>query len=383
VDPVTVVWDEALHAYDLGPEHPLRPERVALTIALADACGLLDAATVIPPEQPSGTALARVHDLDYLAAVQAASAAGLPVPEHGITAGDTPPFRGMHEASALVCGATLAAAAAVLGAAAAHAFSPAGGLHHAMPDRASGFCIYNDPAVAIAWLLDQGVERIAYVDVDVHHGDGVERIFADEPRVLTISLHESGTYLFPQTGFADEIGEGDARGTVANLPLPPWTTDDLYLAAFDVLVPPLLRAFRPEILVTQLGCDSHYGDPLAHLALTVGAYRSLAERFHGLAHTITSGRWLATGGGGYQWAEVVPRAWSTYLAEMVGVDLPAELPEDYRRMVAERYGVDLDPRMGDDAVMLNSEHRARAEREIAEALETVCGALFPIHGVTT
>lgn len=381
MDPVTVVWDDALLAYDFGPEHPLRPQRVELTIALAEACGLLEPVTVVRPEPPPGAALARVHDLDYLAAVQAASPSGAPVPRHGIGPGDTPPFPGMHEASALVCGTTLAAAAAIHDGGAAHAFSPAGGLHHAMPGNASGFCVYNDPAVAIAWLLDQGVGRIGYVDVDVHHGDGVERIFADDPRVLTISLHETGTLLFPGTGFADEIGEGDARGSIANLPLPPWTTDDLYLAAFDVLVPPLLRAFRPEILVTQLGCDSHYGDPLAHLALTVGTYKALAERFHGLAHTITDGRWLATGGGGYQWAEVAPRAWSTYLAEMVGVELPDELPEGYRRMVAERYGVDLDPRMADDAVMLRSEHRAKAESEINDALETVCGALFPIHGV--
>jgi acetoin utilization protein AcuC len=381
VGPVTVAWDDALLAYDFGPEHPLRPQRVELTVALAAACGLLEPATIVRPGPPPGAALARVHDLDYLAAVQAASPDGRAVPRHGIGTDDTPPFPGMHEASALVCGATLAAAGAVHDGSALHAFSPAGGLHHAMAGRASGFCVYNDPAVAIAWLLDQGAGRIGYVDVDVHHGDGVERVFADDPRVLTISLHETGRILFPGTGFPDEIGEGEARGSIANLPLPPWTTDDLYLAAFDVLVPPLLRAFQPEILVTQLGCDSHYGDPLAHLALTVGAYRALAERFHGLAHTITEGRWLATGGGGYQWAEVVPRAWSTYLAEMVGVDLPAELPEGYRRMVAERYGVDLDPRMADDAVMLKSEHRTRAEREINDALETVCGALFPIHNV--
>jgi acetoin utilization protein AcuC len=305
------------------------------------------------------------------------------LPEHGIGPGDTPPFRGMHEAAGLVCGATVAAAAAVLYGSALHAFSPAGGLHHAMPDRAAGFCIYNDPAVAIAWLLSRGVERIAYVDVDVHHGDGVERVFADDPRVLTISLHETGRLLFPGTGFAHEIGEGAARGTIANLPLPAWTTDDLYLAAFDVLVPPLLRAFQPDILVTQLGADSHYTDPLAHLALTVNGYGALAERLHGLAHTITAGKWVATGGGGYQWAEVVPRAWCTYLAEMLGEELPAELPEDYRALAAERYGVELQPRMADDAVMLKSEPRERAEREIAEALETVCGAVFPIHGVVT
>src|SRR5919201_4978980 len=336
---VTLVWDEALAAYDLGPEHPLRPARMQLTVALAGATGLLDEARVIPPAPISGNDLARVHDLDYLAAVKACGRDGHPALQHGIGPGDTPAFVGMHEASARVCGASVAAAAALLDGSAAHSFSPAGGLHHAMRNRASGFCVYNDPAVAIAWLLEQGVGRIAYVDVDVHHGDGVEAIFADEPRVLTVSVHESGRYLFPGTGFAHEVGEGAARGTIANLPLPPATTDDLYLPAFDAVVPALVRAFEPQVLVTQLGCDTHYTDPLAHLGLTVGAYRQLATRLHDLAHTVAEGRWLATGGGGYQWASVVPRAWCGYLAEMLGSELPGRLPGGYLEEVSGRFGV--------------------------------------------
>jgi acetoin utilization protein AcuC len=251
-----------------------------------------------------------------------------------------------------------------------------------MPDQASGFCVYNDPAVAIAWLLDQGVERIAYLDVDVHHGDGVEAIFAGEPRVLTVSLHESGRYLFPGTGFAHEVGEGPARGTIANLPLPPSTTDDLYLAAFDALVPALVRAFQPELLVTQLGCDTHYSDPLAHLGLTVSAYRQLAGRFHDLAHTVTGGRWLATGGGGYQWAAVVPRAWCTYLAEMVGAELPAQLPEAYLDEAADRFGALIGPDMADEVVALRSEHRTRVEAELGRTIEVARSNLFPLHGLT-
>jgi acetoin utilization protein AcuC len=378
---VTVVWDEALTAYDLGPQHPLRPERAQLTVELASALGLLDKVTVIPPAPVGGTDLARVHDLDYLAAVQAASADGRPLPERGLGAGDTPSFVGMHEASSLVCGASVAAAEAIRSGTALHAFSPAGGLHHAMPGRASGFCIYDDPAVAIAWLLEQGVARIAYVDVDVHHGDGVEAIFAADPRVLTISIHESGRFLFPGTGFAHEIGEGEAKGTIANLPLPPNTTDELYLPAFDALVPALVRAFEPEILVTQLGADSHYTDPLAHLALTTRCYQGLAGRLHDLAHTVTGGRWLATGGGGYQWATVVPRAWNTYLAEMVGSELPPELPPAYRELVAERHGVDLDPATADDVVALRTDSRAKVEAQIGHAIDTVRSSLFPLHGL--
>ena len=380
--PVTVVWDEALLAYDFGPEHPLRPGRVALTMALAREAGLLERAKVVTPMALSGGDLARVHDLDYLAAVQAASESGLPLFEYGLGPGDNPPFPGMHEAATLVCGATVAAAAAILAGDAVHAFSPAGGLHHAMPGQASGFCVYNDPAVAIAWMLDHGVGRVAYVDVDVHHGDGVQAIFADEPRVLTISVHESGRFLFPYTGFANEIGEGAARGTIANLPLPPSTTDDLYLPAFDAVVPKLVRAFEPDVLVTQLGCDSHYTDPLAHLGLTIGAYRQLAGRLHDLAHTVAGGRWLATGGGGYQWAAVVPRAWCAYLAEMVGAALPERLPEAYLDEVAGRFGVRPDPAMDDEVVALRSEHRDRVESEIGRTIQVARENLFPLHGLT-
>lgn len=380
--PVTVVWDEALLAYDFGPEHPLRPGRVALTMALAREAGLLDPAKVVAPAALSGGDLARVHDLDYLAAVQAASESGLPVYDYGLAPGDNPPFPGMHEAATLVCGATVAAAAAILAGDAVHAFSPAGGLHHAMPSQASGFCVYNDPAVAIAWMLEQGVERVAYVDVDVHHGDGVEAIFVDEPRVLTISVHESGRFLFPGTGFTHEIGEGAARGTVANLPLPPSTTDDLYLPAFDAVVPKLVRAFEPEVLVTQLGCDSHYTDPLAHLGLTTRAYAELAGRLHDLAHTVAKGRWLATGGGGYQWASVVPRAWCSYLAEMLGTRLPERLPDGYLVEASERYGATLDPRTADEVVALRSEHRQRVESQVAHAIEMLRGNLFPLHGLS-
>ena len=379
---VTVVWDEGLLAYDFGPEHPLRPGRVALTMALARDAGLLARAKLIQPLALSGSDLTRVHDLDYLAAVQAASEGGPAAADYGFGPGDNPPFPGMHEAATLVCGATVAAAAAIVGGDALHAFSPAGGLHHAMPRMASGFCVYNDPAVAIAWMLEQGVERVAYVDVDVHHGDGVQEIFADEPRVLTISVHESGRFLFPGTGYPNEIGDGAAKGTIANLPLPPSTTDDLYLPAFDAVVPKLVRAFEPDVLVTQLGCDSHYTDPLAHLGLTTRAYAGLAGRLHDLAHTVTKGRWLATGGGGYQWASVAPRAWCSYLAEMVGTALPERLPEAFLAEASERFGATLDPRTADEVVALRSEHRHRVESEVARAIEALRGNLFPLHGLS-
>jgi acetoin utilization protein AcuC len=252
-----------------------------------------------------------------------------PWARYGYGPGDNPIFPQMHEAGALVVGSTIAAAEAVLEGTVAHAFNASGGLHHAMPSRASGFCVYDDPAAAIAWLLGRGVERVAYVDVDVHHGDGVQEIFYADPRVLTISIHESGEYLFPGTGFVNERGEGDAEGTKVNLPLHPGTGDDAWLEAFREVIPPLVRRWKPDVLVTQLGCDTHATDPLAHLRLTTAAYREAGKMLHDLAHEVTDGRWVATGGGGYQWARVVPRAWTLYFAEMAGAELPDHLPESW------------------------------------------------------
>ena len=206
----------------------------------------------------------------------------------------------------------------------AHGINIAGGLHHAMPDRASGFCVYNDPAMAIAWLLEQGAQRIAYVDVDVHHGDGVQEVFWDDPRVLTISLHETGAALFPGTGFPTEIGGPGAEGSAVNVALPPGTGDAGWLRAFHAIVPPLLKAFEPVVLVSQQGCDSHAEDPLAHLALSVDGQRASYLALHDLAHSCADGRWLATGGGGYALVDVVPRAWTHLLAIASGRPLDPE-----------------------------------------------------------
>jgi acetoin utilization protein AcuC len=223
----------------------------------------------------------------------------------------------MHHAAAHIVGASLEAFRRVWAGESLHAANITGGLHHAMRDRASGFCIYNDVAVGIQQLLDQGAQRVAYVDVDVHHGDGVERIFWDDPRVLTISLHETGQMLFPGTGFPRDLGGPEALGTAVNVALPPGTGDGGWLRAFHAVVPDLLREFAPEVLVTQHGCDSHVEDPLAHLSLTVDGQRAAYLALHDLAHEVCAGRWVATGGGGYALVEVVPRSW-THLLAIVG-----------------------------------------------------------------
>jgi acetoin utilization protein AcuC len=322
--------------YDHGPEHPLRPQRVLFTWDLIGACGLLEAPGVstLACHASSDEELAFVHSADYIDATRRAG--------HGETGewwrygygpGDNPIFPQMHEAGAFVAGASVAAAQAVREGRVDHAFNAAGGLHHAMPARASGFCVYDDPALAIAWLLREGVHPIAYVDVDVHHGDGVQAIFYEDPRVLTISLHESGEFLFPGSGFVTERGAAGGEGTKVNVPLPPGTTDEAWLAAFRAVVPPVVRAFGPKVLVTQLGCDTHVTDPLAHLRLTTRAYRETAAELHALAHEVADGRWVATGGGGYQWASVVPRAWTTYFAAMCHTELSDDLPEGWIEQV--------------------------------------------------
>ena len=244
-------------------------------------------------------------------------------------------FARMHEASAHVVGASLEAFRRVWSGEALHAANISGGLHHAMPDRASGFCIYNDVAVGIKHLLAQGAQRVAYVDVDVHHGDGVERIFWDDPRVLTISLHETGQMLFPGTGFPADVGGPDARGSAVNVALPPGTSDAGWLRAFHAVVPPLLREFRPDVLVTQHGCDSHADDPLAHLMLSVDGQRAAYLALHELAHEVAGGRWVATGGGGYALVGVVPRAWTHLLAIVGGRPLEpeTETPGEWREHV--------------------------------------------------
>jgi acetoin utilization protein AcuC len=333
-----VSWDERLTDYDFGPQHPLAPIRVKLTMELARAFGVLshDEVTVIRATPATDAELQLVHDAGYIDVVKAAGAmaseAGTPPVEaatllrHGLGTADDPVFGHMHEASALVAGATLAAARAAWSGAAQHAASIAGGLHHAMRGNASGFCIYNDPAIAIAWLLEQGAERVAYVDIDVHHGDGVQAAFWNDPRVLTISLHQHPATLFPGTGRPTETGGAGADGSAVNVALPAGTRDAGWLRALHAIVPPLVRQFQPQILVTQHGCDTHWSDPLANLEITIDAQRAAHAALHRLAHEAADGRWLLTGGGGYQLVQVVPRTWTHLLAEASGNPIQPESP---------------------------------------------------------
>jgi acetoin utilization protein AcuC len=322
-----VGWDAGLTGYDFGPGHPFDPVRIRLTMELAGQLGVLesDAVTMITPSPATEAELATVHDAAYIEAVRDAGHDLVARPGFGLGTEDDPVFENMHEAAALVAGATTAAAEAVWSGPAVHAVSVASGHHHAMRAAASGFCIYNDLAVAIKWLLSAGAERVAYVDLDVHHGDGVQAAFYDDPRVLTISLHEHPATLFPGTGYPGETGTGDGAGYAVNVALPPGTRDAQWLRALDAVAVPLLRAFKPTVLVSQHGCDSHHLDPLAHLALTIDGQRQAQVMMHDLAHELCDGRWLATGGGGYALVQVVPRIWTHLLAIAAGMPIDPEM----------------------------------------------------------
>lgn len=348
-----LIFDPEELDYDFGPEHPLQPGRIAALVDLLEVCGLwhsTDASRSLPLRTATTEELSLVHTSDYIDAVQTLGAIGnlemldsedlqLAI-TYGFAEGDTPVLPHMHEVSAKIAGCSLGAVNAVMGISddgsiipeferPLHVFHPAGGLHHAWAERASGFCVYNDISVAIANVLRASEAKILYIDFDAHHGDGVQRSFYDEPRVMTVSIHETGRYLFPGTGDVLEMGNGLGRGYSINVPLEPFTEDDSYIEAIDSLLSPLVLSFAPDLLVTQHGCDTHAWDPLTHLSLTMRGIREQIKLAHQLAHTYCHGRWVALGGGGYDLYRVVPRAWSMVWAEMSEQTLPKELPQEW------------------------------------------------------
>jgi acetoin utilization protein AcuC len=385
--PATAIFDKSLTEYDFGPTHPMAPIRVALTMELAEQLGVVgDHLRLVEAPVASDAVIATVHARELIDAVtEVGTNPGQVDLEHGLGTEDNPVFEGMHHAAAHVVGATVEACRQVWSGESIHSVSITGGLHHAMRDRASGFCIYNDVAVGIQSLLDSGARRVAYVDVDVHHGDGVEQVFWDDPRVLTISLHETGQMLFPGTGFSTDVGGEGAEGSAVNLALPPGTGDAGWLRAFHAVVPPVVRAFAPDVLVTQHGCDSHMEDPLAHLMLSVDGQRASYLALHDLAHEMCGGRWVATGGGGYALVEVVPRAWVHLLAIVGGhpIDPATPVPAAWREHVERLAGRSAPTRLTDG--------RTPAWRDWSEgydpdtwldrAILSTREAVFPLHGL--
>jgi acetoin utilization deacetylase AcuC-like enzyme/GNAT superfamily N-acetyltransferase len=356
-----IIFDPAELNYNFGAHHPLQPARIIALVDLLEKSGLWHSdneATRLPLRPATVEELGLVHAPDYIAAVQLLSKADekrLEVSEtppresgekvrlalkYGFGDGDTPVLPRMHEVCADIAGGSLVALSAVMGLPQGgtfnteserplHVFHPAGGLHHAWAERASGFCIYNDISVAIAHVLRATEAKVLYIDFDAHHGDGVQRSFYDEPRVMTISLHETGRYLFPGTGDVLELGNGLGRGYSVNIPLEPFTEDDSYIEAIDALLFPLVTSFAPDVIISQHGCDTHAWDPLTHLKLTMRGIQAQMKLTHQLVHTYCHGRWVALGGGGYDLYRVVPRAWSILWAEMSDQPLPAHLPQEW------------------------------------------------------
>jgi len=332
-----LIYSDRFLDYNLGPQHPLRPIRVKLTYQLLQSKGLLENSSVevVEPRSASRDEILLFHDEAYVTLVEKYSEKGSGL----LDMGDTPAFKGCYEATSLVAGASLKACDLIMSGRFAHAFNPSGGLHHAHPERASGFCIFNDPAISISYLKSKhAVKRLLYMDIDAHHGDGVMYGFYRDPLVLVIDFHESGRFLFPGTGFPDEIGEGEGRGLKINIPFPPQTGDQAYLKAFHQLVPDLVRKFQPEIILVQCGADGHFDDRLAHLRLSTNFYREVIGEMHRLAHELCSGRFLLFGGGGYT-LQNVPRVWATAFAALAGLNpdniIPNGWAEEFRKSTGD------------------------------------------------
>jgi len=375
-----IVHDLALEGYGFGGDHPFNPLRVRLTLELCEALGLLEDFPFVSPEPATDEELRTVHSLTYVRMVQKAgrnAAALSDLLQYGIGTSDNPVFPDMHEACARVVGGVLGACRLVTRGEMEHAMCISGGLHHALRSAASGFCVYNDAGVAIARLKEEypGI-RIAYVDTDAHHGDGVQWMFYSDPDVLTVSMHESGRYLFPGTGGVEERGRNDGLGYSVNVPLEPFTDDGSWISCFEAVVPEVLRAFDPDLILSQNGCDGHVLDPLTHLSATIRFYEHVPNRMHDLAHELCGGRWVATGGGGYDIWRVVPRAWAALWAAVSHQELPEKIPEDWLSKWGARSPVKLPATVRDDPEGYPQGPRAttiadRNERTVEELLGRV------------
>ena len=368
------IYEDALSRHELRSDHPMRPVRLRYTFQLLQQYGAFDhpEAVLLDPRSASEEELAWLHTPEYVAAVKAlGSGSGVVDPaQFGFSGqGDNPAYPGMFEAAALSTGGSLVAAEMVASGEVSAAFNISGGLHHAAAGHASGCCVFNDPAIAVHYFLNRGM-RVAYVDIDAHHGDGVQEAFYADDRVLTISVHESGQYLFPGTGFVAESGQGAGRGYSVNLPLYPYTGDDEFVNAFSQVVPPLVRAFAPDVLVTQLGIDSYHSDPLTHLQVTTEGYIEVVRQMAALGLP-----WLALGGGGYD-VTAVARAWTLAYGVMLDIDWPDQLPAAF----AKEHGAG---RLRDEISPEVPGHvRVEVSRYVEESVAAIRQQIFPIHGLT-
>lgn len=322
--------------YRFHEHHPFNQHRLVVTADLLETLGALSKSRMIQPRPASRHELARVHQEEYIRTVEALSR---PSPDegalkdaerYGLLTEDTPYFTGMHQASAMLAGGTLEAALRVMRGDCLHALHLGGGLHHALASKAAGFCVYNDASVAIAAVRAATGARVLYIDTDVHHGDGVQWSFYTDPDVCTLSIHETGKYLFPGTGFVQERGEDQGFGSSINVPVEPYTEDESWLECFREALDRTAAAFKPDLILSQHGCDAHAFDPLSHIHCSMDIYLEMSRLVHEAAHRYAGGRWVALGGGGYDIWRVVPRAWSLLWLEMTDHPLTDALRRDRR-----------------------------------------------------
>lgn len=326
------IYTPDFQQYKFHNEHPFNQLRVELTYDLLKEMKAINQTNVVTPRFATEDELALVHDKKYIQAVQLAGQGKLDTIEaqnFGIGTEDTPIFANMHEASSLLVGATLTAVDHVMEGKALHAANLGGGLHHGFRGKASGFCIYNDSSVAIKYIQEKYGAKVLYIDTDAHHGDGVQWTFYDDPNVCTLSIHETGRYLFPGTGSVTERGIDKGYGYSFNIPLDAFTEDESWLNAYRTSIEEVAAFFKPDIILTQNGTDAHYLDPLTHLSTTMEIYHQIPKLAHEIAHKYCGGRWIAVGGGGYDIWRVVPRAWSLIWLEMNQLNTPTTIPKTW------------------------------------------------------
>ncbi len=382
IDPTCAfVYAPELGDYELSAEHPFKPARLELTRTLLEACGLLGTESIVAPEPFTEAQLLTLHDPAFVAAVKAASS-GERVENalhYGLGTPDNPVSPGLHDAILRICGASLTAVRLVASGRFTRAVNFSGGLHHAGQAKMSGFCTYNDVALAVHEAVTRYGLRVAYIDLDAHHGDGVQELFYTSAEVLTISVHESGRYLFPGTGFTYEVGQGAGRGLSVNVPLEPFTESASYLEALEAVLPKALEAFQPGLIVLQAGADMHRYDPLTDLHLSVQGIAESYALVSDLADTFCGGRLVATGGGGYDPYRTVPRVWARLWCALSSQNAPASIPARWREAWEDALGVTLPETFADDTdAWPESPRRAQIEAANRHTVRKLLASLGPI-----
>ncbi|PLR79154.1 acetoin utilization protein AcuC [Bacillus sp. V3-13] len=383
-DQSVFIFSEELLNYKFSSHHPFNQLRLKLTLDLLQRMQAIEEQQIVPPRAALEEELSLIHDQNYINAVRLAGHGSLDkevAENYGLGTEDTPIFDNMHEASSLLVGGTLTAVDYVMTGKAKHALHLGGGLHHGFRGKASGFCVYNDTSIAIKYLQHKYNARVLYVDTDAHHGDGVQWAFYDDPDVCTLSIHETGRYLFPGTGNVNERGQGKGYGYSFNIPVDAFTEDDSWLHVYSNALNEVADFFKPDVILTQNGADAHYLDPLTHLSATTKIFREIPKLAHEIAHKHCDGRWIAVGGGGYDIWRVVPRAWAFIWLEMTeNPNRFGSLPADWIENWQDKAPVEL-PKEWDDPADLYPPIPRKAEITEKNS-QTVDKALYPIRNRT-